>query len=411
MARLSTYGGKKISNPMNCLGKTGKTMTQYAPIEPSDWQKVEAVLLKHHHQPDLQAARIVYAAVAAHRLPGSPVWPMLVAPPGSMKTELLGGMDGLPTVHFIDSISPQTFISGQIAEPGDNQNKKSASLLHRIGKHGIIVYPDFSTVLGMKGENRATILADMRRIYDGQLRKEYGTADDLEHREWKGRITFIVAVTPDIDGYYSVFQTLGERFVMVRWPRAGGIEAALIAMNQNKEEAKRELKEAVNTLLGNLPNQDPRISTEIQRKIAALTEIAVRGRTHVPRNGYNKQIIYVPEAESATRLAQQLCQVAKGSASLDHREDVTEDDYRLVQRAAFDCMPPTRAKILNALWEGKNIADMKMPGSTRHYATEELEAQELIAKDGGGVWYLSPLASDHLALAGFKSTSSESVAA
>jgi len=389
-------------------------MSQPAPAEPNqqlaDWQRVEAVLLKHHHQPDLQAARIVYAAVAAHRLPGSPVWPMLVAPPGSMKTELLGGMDGLPTVHFIDSISPQTFISGQIAEPGDNQNKKSASLLHRIGKHGIIVYPDFSTVLGMKSENKATILADMRRIYDGQLRKEYGTADDLEHREWKGRITFIVAVTPDIDGYYSVFQTLGERFVMVRWPRAGGIEAALTAMNQNKEVARRELKEAVSTLLGNLPNQDPRISTEFQRRIAALTELAVRGRTHVPRNGYNKQIIYVPEAESATRLAQQLCQVAKGSASLDHREAVTGYDYRLVQRAAFDCMPPTRARIIKALLEGKAVADVKMPDSTRHYATEELETQELIEKGAGGKWCLTRLASEHLALAGCD-TSTEPVAA
>jgi hypothetical protein len=383
-------------------------MRQPAPTEPNqqltDWQRVEAVLLKHHHQPDLQAARIVYAAVAAHRLPGSPVWPMLVAPPGSMKTELLGGMDGLPTVHFIDSISPQTFISGQIAEPGDNQNKKSASLLHRIGKHGIIVYPDFSTVLGMKSESKATILADMRRIYDGQLRKEYGTADDLEHREWKGRITFIVAVTPDIDGYYSVFQTLGERFVMVRWPRAGGIEAALAAMNQNKEEAKRELKEAVSTLLGNLPNHDPRISTELQRKIAALTEIAVRGRTHVPRSGYNKDIIYVPEAESATRLAQQLCQVAKGLASLDHREAVTEHDYRLVQRAAFDCMPPTRASIFKAIMTRRDVAELKLPKSTRHYALEELAAQDLILKTGDGQYHLSDLASEHIAEAGYNCT-------
>src|SRR5258708_1602015 len=86
-------------------------------VRSATWQNVEEAILKHHHQPDLQAARAVCASVAAHYLKGAPVWPMLVAPPGSMKTHLLGGFDGLPGFHFIDNLTPQTFISGQLEDP------------------------------------------------------------------------------------------------------------------------------------------------------------------------------------------------------------------------------------------------------------------------------------------------------
>jgi hypothetical protein len=343
------------------------------------WEAVKQALLAHHHKPDLQAAHAVCASVAAHRLNGAPVWPMLVAPPGSMKTHLLGGFEGLPGVHFIDQITPKTFISGQLDEPG-RPRKVPASLLHRIGAEGIIVYPDFSTVLAMKRDNKASILADMRRIYDGQLRKEFGTGEDNEPREWKGRITFVVAVTPAIDGYYSVFQTLGERFVMVRWPRAGGVEAAMAAMNQKTNNAREELKAAMHDLINHLPQVEPLLTDPLQQRIAALTEIAVRGRTHVPRSGYSKDIIYVPEAESATRLAQQLAQLAKGSALICGRQVVSEDDFDIVRRVAFDCLPPTRREIIECLMARRELKDLKTPESTLSYAVEDLRTQNLIEK-------------------------------
>jgi len=36
-------------------------------------------------------------------------------------------------------------------------------------------------------EAKASILADMRRISDGQLRKEYGTANNLKARAWRSK--------------------------------------------------------------------------------------------------------------------------------------------------------------------------------------------------------------------------------
>jgi hypothetical protein len=343
------------------------------------WGAVEAALLRHHHKPDIQGARGLYAAMAAHKLPGQPVWPMLVAPPGSMKTDLLTALDGLPGIHLIDRVTPNTFLSGQIKDESHPATRNSSSLLHRIGPSGIIVYPDFSTILSMNRTHRGSVLADMRRIYDGHLRKEYGTNDERKEHEWKGRITFAVATTDEVDRHYSVFQTLGERFVMIRWGRPGGVEAALMAMNQDCEARAADLEAAVHKLMNELGNQEPNLSTPVQQKIAALADFAVTARTHIHRNGRSKDIEYVPEPEAATRLAQQLAQLAKGSALIMKRSEVEEDDYELVKRVAFDCIPAPRRSVIDALLRGERSP---AAASTLSYARQELAALELLTGDG-----------------------------
>ena len=51
------------------------------------WQHVCAVFTRHFDNPDMQAVRAVYACFVAHGLTGQPVWPLLVGPPGSLKTD------------------------------------------------------------------------------------------------------------------------------------------------------------------------------------------------------------------------------------------------------------------------------------------------------------------------------------
>ncbi len=359
------------------------------------WEGVEAALRKHYYEPDLQAARGLYAALAAHGLTGQPVWPMLVAPPGSMKTDLLAALEGLPRVHLIDRVTPNTFLSGQVKDGKRPATGNHSSLLHRIGSTGIIAYPDFSTVLSMNRAHRGSVLADMRRIYDGHLRKEYGTDEDRKEHEWKGRITFAVATTDEVDRHYSVFQTLGERFVMIRWHRPGGVEAALKAMNQNCEERAKDLREAVHALMSGLGKQSPKLSPVLQHKVASLAEFAVRGRTHLPRNGYTKEIDYLPEPEAATRLAQQLAQLAKGSALLGARSSVEREDFQLAQRVAFDCIPAARRRLLDTLLRGEPADKSRLPSSTLSYVREELQALDLMTGDG-----MSDLARTLLASAG-----------
>lgn len=342
-----------------------------------DWRALSWVLSKHFHNPDLGAVRALYSAFVAHRFKGTPVWTMLIAEPGSMKSELLGALDQWDDIHSVDGFTAKTFISGRI-EDRQSQGKMEASpsLLRRIGRNGVIICKDFSTVLAGKAETRESIFADLRKIYDGELAKEYGTGENLEEHKWRGRISIFVGVTPAVDRYTAVFQSLGDRFLLIRAPRAEGPDAALVAMNQDSTRMRLDINASVALLMDNLPDFTPSVPRRIERQIATLSEIIARGRAQVTRDA-RKEIIDIPQIEAPTRPAQQLKQLARGSALISHRAEVHDSDYRLIQRVALDCLRPARRQVLEPLLRDQP-SPCGLPGSTRTYALEELEAAGLV---------------------------------
>src|SRR5207249_59717 len=68
------------------LEEESKRLSPSEEGETSSWDGVVKVLQTHYHKPDVDAARVLYSAVAAHGLKGQPVWPMVVAPASTMKT-------------------------------------------------------------------------------------------------------------------------------------------------------------------------------------------------------------------------------------------------------------------------------------------------------------------------------------
>ena len=150
---------------------------------------------------------------------------------------------------------------------------------------------------------------------------------------WEGRITVVVSTTPEIDRTRVSTQALGERFVMVRWRRAG-VEGARKAILQDPKKVHADVRAAVHGLLTDLPSGDIEMDETWQDRIVKLAEISVRGRTNVNRNPTTKEMEDEPQPESATRLAQQLCQLAKGSARLDGREAVSVLDFELIKRVS-----------------------------------------------------------------------------
>ena len=84
------------------------------------------------------------------------------------------------------------------------------------------------------------------------------------------------------------------------------------------------------------------VVVEATRDGTALGEFVVRARTSVSRDSSSdRNLHYMPEAEGSTRLPQQLCQLAKGSARLSRRASVNESDMALVRRVGF-CEQPLR---------------------------------------------------------------------
>jgi hypothetical protein len=227
--------------PQPTSGKRAKSQSA------GGFQAVADVLNKHCKNPDIEAARLLCSALAADAFKKYlPAWCLAIAPPDSMKTHLLEGFRGLPGVYFVDEVTTNTFLSGKVDEK-DRKRKEPAILLHRIGKDGVLIAADFSAFTS-NPKRLQVILSQLRRNYDGNFSREFGTDENIEERSWKGTLTGFAGGTPDVDGHYSIFQSLGERFVRVRWPRAGRVETALQAMKLT-EKVTKDLRATVRALM------------------------------------------------------------------------------------------------------------------------------------------------------------------
>src|SRR5690349_17864375 len=87
------------------------------------WNEFVTAIKIFHHDPDIEAARVIYSGVAAHELNGAPVWPMPIAPPGSGKGVALDNLQGLDKIHFIDELTSKTFLSGHMPDPSQPAEK------------------------------------------------------------------------------------------------------------------------------------------------------------------------------------------------------------------------------------------------------------------------------------------------
>jgi len=314
--------------------------------EPEAWQNVEQVLLSNFQHPDIEAAKVLYACAAAHRIADSPpAWLMMIGPPGSLKTVLLEALRYVSaSIHLVDEVTSNTFISGKIDDPRKSK-QASASLLCRIGDEGVLVNADFGTVINMNRNVRGSVLSQLRRVYDGHLSREFGTDENLKERSWEGRLTLLVAATPDVDKHHAIFQALGERFLYLRLHRTGGVKAAVRAMQQ-REQVKWDLAGAVCGFLCPTFEQKavtpPNIPPDYLERLGWLGEFVVRARADVPRHRYTRQIEGQTVVESNTRCPQQLAQVTRGWAVLSDRSEVDDEDFALARRVAFDSIPPVR---------------------------------------------------------------------
>lgn len=377
-AQVSTVNTKPAAKPPDPIPTQTPTERMAA------WSEVERFLSANFLNPDIAAAKIIYATVASHRINRhAPAWLLPIAPPGSMKTELLKSCEGLPGVHLIDEVTENTFISGELDRPG-HERTVPASLLHRIGEDGIIIVPDFSTILEMNSDKRGKILSQLRRIYDGQLRREFGTSENLDEREWKGRITLLAGTTPEVDRYYSVLGALGDRFVQTRWARAGSHEAALRAMEQGVEVSvnlKKLVREFLLPTVGQRTVQPPEVPSDLMMRLAHFSEFIVHARAYVPRSSGGREIDGLPQIESNTRLPQELIQIGRGWAALMGHERLTDADFELVIRAGWDTIPPARKIILVALARGQKPYSLGLAGSVVKRQLEDLDAIGLVRKE------------------------------
>lgn len=160
------------------------------------------------HIEDPGTLHTLCAVKMAHKLPGDPVWMMLIGPSSDGKSEVMGAFTQRGEIS-IDSVTPNTFVSGYQLMKGERPIQFAELLANKIW----YIY-DFSIIMSKHADERGKILSDLRKIYDGRISKRYGTGDlvDVECPN----STLIVGCTPAIDSTILEDQILGTRWLLWR---------------------------------------------------------------------------------------------------------------------------------------------------------------------------------------------------
>lgn len=362
-----------------------------------------ATYQKWLYMPDVGALLVMLAAVVANRTEGDPVWVLFVGPPGYGKTELLNGLTGLPDIHLAATITEPALLSGTPRK--DKPSSAKGGLLREIGDFGIIVLKDFGSILSMHRETRAAVLAALREVYDGSWTRHVGV-DGGRTLHWDGKIGLIAGCTPTIDGHHSVMASMGERFVLYRLPEVNPSAQAKRALSHSGQEKvmRGELIRDVNRALEQADFRNLKGNAGDDDRLVNIAELAVKCRSAVERDTYNREILLIPGAEAPGRLALVLRRLLNAFRALGVDEEVA---WQELTKTALDSIPAIRRAVMVALFpvvdsETSALAvTLGYPTTTTRRTLEDLAAHGLVERASNGAgkadqWELSGWSRNHL---------------
>jgi hypothetical protein len=326
---------------------------------------------------DMDAANAAIAAAASERLPGDPLWLLIVAGPGGAKTETVQALAGAGA-HVTSTIASEGALLS--ATPRRERNKgATGGLLRKLGDRGVLVIKDVTSILSADRNVRGSVLAAIREIYDGRWERNVGT-DGGQTLTWTGRVVVVGACTTAWDAAHSVVAAMGDRFVLLR-PKSGSgrIKAGLGAIrNTGGETAMRqELATAVGGVVAHMDTSGHELSDGEVDQLLKAADIVTMARSAVERD-YRGEIMFAHDPEMPTRFAKQLVQLLRGAIAIGMTAAAA---MRLAMRCAADSIPPLRRDILLDLANhpGSQASDVrKRISKPRNTVRRELECMHML---------------------------------
>lgn len=343
-------------------------IVQASGVAPGDSaEKPQRVITKRSKHEDLYRAfsshlklesedilAVVMATVLVNRLPGDPLWLLLVGKSGAGKTEFLSTLEGYGECVFTAEFTPHTLVSGMPSATGVDP-----SLLPKLDNK-VLVIKDFTVILSMHPTGRDEIFGQLREAYDGKYTKQFGNG---LVRQYNSKFGMIAGVTNKVDEYASLHAGLGERFLKCRvYAPALSMESDIIMsaiMKSGKEDGMRsELRSAVESFLDNIPAEDPDVTQEVAETITAVAIVVSRLRGTVSLNEYTGVQHSKAMFEMGTRLAKQLARLWKGLYLYFNNGF---DALRIVKRVALGSVVDKREEVVRRLYdllraEGKPVS-------------------------------------------------------
>lgn len=317
------------------------------PPPPRSLQEVTATFAKWLHLDDPAPVYALAGVLAANRAPGDPVWMLIVAAPSTGKTELLSASARLPWVHAASTITASSLLSGTSVK--ERAKDATGGLLRQVGSFGVILAKDFTSMLAQNKDTRAEALAALREIYDGQWDRAVGT-DGGKMLTWRGKCGFVGGVTPALDGYHSVVSALGDRFLLLRLADPDPALAGRMALTHRGHEAqmRAELQESLAGLVehADVGRVNRALTDDETSWLVKIASYTARARTAVSRDGYQQEVVYLPQVEGPGRLVLAYARLLGGLEAIGCEPAAARG---VLARIAMDCVPATRNTVLRRL--------------------------------------------------------------
>jgi hypothetical protein len=335
---------------------------------------------------DLTSLDAVLAVTAAAKLGGDPAWLLIIGGSGAAKTETAQSISKVADVHIVSTISSQGALLSAVSKKSKTKGA-TGGLLRKIGDHGILVIKDFTSIITIDRNIRASVLSALREIHDGRWDRNVGS-DGGQTLSWQGHVVIVGACTTAWDQAHAVTASMGERFVLIRLNSSqdeGRIAAGKQAMKNTGREA--EMREQMATAVAELISSMHPDFRELALQDADVTRllraanIATLARTGVETD-YRGDIIDAHAQEMPTRFAKQLNQIMRGGIAIGMSRDTA---LALALRCARDSVPQLRLEVLRDLdkHNESSVSQVRIrlqkPWRTINRALEALHTLDLIS--------------------------------
>ena len=342
------------NKPRNKLeGTLHPTTGKLVDIKQSPLEEVYKVYKRYFHVEDTKRIDIVLATALSQKLPGIPIWLILVGPSGDMKSVQLNSIRN-DDVMIMHNLTSKTLVNGY-------KNKVKYPDLAPELDNKIVIIPDMAQILKLPPAEKGELWGQLRDLYDGLAGKMSGMGSRAQYENIK--VTLLAGSTPAIDGQILVHQDLGTRELIYR-TKGSKLKKDVMRKCFDNEELEemigKELKEKTSDFLQHVYIVRDFINEDIISKLMDISTYITYMRAGAEFD-YSNDLRNDVYPEEPTRIAKQMKRlfVCLMNLSNDYPEDrAIEILWQVARSSAF----PLRIKIFEYLLanKGKEISTTQL---------------------------------------------------
>lgn len=280
---------------MTTLNDVYETVEKYLGIKKLDRNRIDVIL----------------ATALSNKIPGTPIWLFISGSSGDWKSTFIRSLEGMSNVLLVDQLTKNTLASGK-------KNARDKGMVLQNSSH-IILIPDLACVVSMNRDEKNSIFAQLRNLYDGFIKKDTGSG--VEKLYTGCHVTIIACSTSVIKDEVLLQAQLGSRELLWNTDADKLDNKFKMKMALVNERYEKEMSMAFRQVVHNFYITHPIVDVEPSDEMKAfLMSEAIRLsmlRSSVPVDYISREPLSNVEIEVPTRIIKQFVRLYRCLKSLD----------------------------------------------------------------------------------------------